>query len=52
MPRIYLTALLALSALAAPTSTVFAQARSDQGRVQGGRAETCQARSGGSRMCW
>lgn len=50
MTRIYVTALLALSALAVSTSTPFAQARSDQGRVQGGRAETCQARAGGSRM--
>jgi hypothetical protein len=48
--RVYVTTLLALAALIAPTATLFAQARSDQGRVQGGRAETCQARAGGSRM--
>jgi hypothetical protein len=50
MTRTYLTALLALAALAVPMSMPFAQGTSDQGRVQGGRAETCQARTGGSRM--
>ena len=50
MTRTYLTALLALAALAVPMSMPFAQGTSDQGRVQGGRVETCQARTGGSRM--
>jgi hypothetical protein len=49
MTRIYATALLALSALVSPTSDLIAQT-SDQGRVQGGRAETCHARAGGSRI--
>jgi hypothetical protein len=50
MTRIYLMALLALSALADPTSALIAQP-SDQVRLQGGRApETCQARAGGSRI--
>jgi hypothetical protein len=50
MTRTYLTALLALSALVMPTSMLFAQGTADHGRVLRGRAETCQARSGGSRM--
>jgi hypothetical protein len=50
MTQICLAALLALSALAAPTSIALAQSRSDQGRIQGGGAETCAARAGGSRM--
>ena len=48
--RVCVTALLGLSALAVPTSTLFAQEPATQGSVQGGRVETCQARSGGSRM--
>jgi hypothetical protein len=50
MTRIYVTALLALAALAAPTSTLFAQTTQRQGTVNGGQAETCYARAGGSRM--
>jgi hypothetical protein len=50
MKRIHLTVLLALAALVAPTSIAFAQTTSDQGRVGGGRTESCNARAGGSRM--
>jgi hypothetical protein len=50
MSRIHVTALLALSALAVPASTPFAQTTQQQGTVNGGKAETCYARAGGSRM--
>jgi type 1 fimbria pilin len=62
MSRIHIIALLALSALALPTSTAFAQAifgpgmtpqtgRSNPGRVTEGKdVETCQAAAGGSRV--
>jgi hypothetical protein len=60
MCRIHVAALLALSALALPTSTPFAQVifgpgmtpqagRSSQGRMEGD-APTCQASAGGSRV--
>ena len=49
MTRIYVTALLALAALAAPAAP-FAQTTQQQGKVNGGQAETCYARAGGSRM--
>jgi hypothetical protein len=51
MSRNYLTGLglFALCALVVPMSPPFAQT-ADQGSVQGGRIETCQARAGGSRI--
>ena len=48
--RVCLTALVVLSALTVPTSWLLAQEPATQGSVQGGKVETCQARSGGSRM--
>ena len=56
MSRTHLTTVLALSSLALPVSTVFAQAPSGtpttsrQGRVHDGDVATCQASAGGSRV--
>jgi hypothetical protein len=58
MSRTHLTAVLALSALAVPVSTVLAQAPAPsgvpttgrQGRVSDANVPTCQASAGGSRV--
>jgi hypothetical protein len=48
MNRIYVPVMLALSAFAVPTSTLFAQTA--EGRFHEGTVDACQARPGGSRI--